>query len=77
MSNAVEVEMMGLCKRIIPCLDVTDGRTFKGIKFQCLRDGGDTVEMAVIYQNQVADELVFLYISASVEAPKTMIDVFA
>jgi len=77
MTNATEIEVMGLCKRIIPCLDVTDGRTVKGIKFQGLRDVGDPVEMAVIYQNQGADELVFLDISASVEGRKTMIDVVA
>lgn len=63
-----------LCKRIIPCLDVKDGRTVKGIKFQGLRDMGDPVELALAYQEQGADELVFLDISASVEGRGTMLE---
>jgi cyclase len=61
-----------LCKRIIPCLDVKDGRTVKGIRFQHLRDAGDPAELADIYARQGADELVFLDISASQEKRKTM-----
>ena len=64
-----------LCKRIIPCLDVTDGRTVKGVKFQDLRDVGDPVALAVAYQQQGADELLFLDISASHEGRETMIHV--
>lgn len=64
----------GLCKRIIPCLDVKDGRTVKGVKFQGLRDIGDPVELAQRYQDEGADELVFLDISASVEGRKTMVE---
>jgi cyclase len=64
----------GFCKRIIPCLDVdSNGRTVKGIQFQGLRDIGDPVEMAVAYEEQGADELVFLDISASFEGRKTLI----
>jgi cyclase len=67
---------MTLCKRIIPCLDVdSNGRTVKGVKFQGLRDMGDPVEMAALYQAQGADELVFLDIGASHEDRKTMLDV--
>ena len=68
------VKTKGLCHRIIPCLDVKDGRTVKGIKFQGLRDVGDPVELAIAYQEQGADELVFLDISASVEGRATMVD---
>lgn len=60
-----------LTKRIIPCLDIKDGRTVKGINFINLRDAGDPVELAVIYANQGADELVFLDISATDEKRKT------
>ena len=60
-----------LAKRIIPCLDVKDGRTVKGINFLGLRDAGDPVEMGKIYSKQMADELVFLDITASVEGRKT------
>jgi imidazole glycerol-phosphate synthase subunit HisF len=62
-----------LCKRIIPCLDVDNGRTVKGIKFQGLRDVGDPVELAKNYQNQGADELMFLDISASHQGKQTML----
>jgi imidazole glycerol-phosphate synthase subunit HisF len=64
-----------LTKRIIPCLDVKDGRVVKGIQFLELRDAGDPVELARIYDEQGADELVFLDISASHEGRKTMVDV--
>jgi len=67
----------GLCKRIIPCLDVADGRTVKGIKFSNLRDMGDPVELAAVYQTQGADELMFLDISASHERRKTVFDLVA
>lgn len=64
-----------LTKRIIPCLDVKDGRVVKGIQFVQIRDAGDPVELAILYDQQGADELVFLDISASHEGRKTMIDV--
>lgn len=64
-----------LTKRIIPCLDVKDGRVVKGIQFVQLRDAGDPVELARFYDEQGADELVFLDISASVEGRKTMVEV--
>lgn len=60
-----------LAKRIIPCLDVKDGRTVKGIHFEDLRDAGDPVEMAAFYSANGADELVFLDITATVEKRKT------
>ena len=64
-----------LAKRIIPCLDVTDGRVVKGTKFVQLRDAGDPVECAKEYNRQGADELVFLDITATSDHRKTMIDV--
>lgn len=64
-----------ITKRIIPCLDVKDGRVVKGIQFVQLRDAGDPVELARFYDEQGADELVFLDISASHEGRKTMVDV--
>ena len=64
-----------LCKRIIPCLDVADGRTVKGTKFTSLRDVGDPVEQAACYGQQGADELVLLDISATVEGRATMLEV--
>ena len=64
-----------LTKRIIPCLDVTDGRVVKGTKFLDLRDAGDPVECAVAYNDQGADELVFLDITASSDERKTIVDV--
>lgn len=67
------VEM--LAKRIIPCLDVKDGRVVKGVQFVGLRDAGDPVELARKYSEEGADELVFLDISASHEGRKTMVDV--
>ncbi|MBS2034431.1 imidazole glycerol phosphate synthase subunit HisF [bacterium] len=66
---------MGLCHRIIPCLDVADGQTVKGIKFQNLRAMGDPVELGLMYQRQGADELMFLDISASNEGRITMLSV--
>ncbi|NQT23649.1 MAG: imidazole glycerol phosphate synthase subunit HisF [Candidatus Omnitrophica bacterium] len=64
-----------LTKRIIPCLDVKDGRVVKGINFVNLRDAGDPAENAKIYNDEGADEIVFLDITASVEKRKTMVDV--
>jgi imidazole glycerol-phosphate synthase subunit HisF len=60
-----------LAKRIIPCLDVKDGRVVKGVNFLNLRDAGDPVEQAIIYDREGADELVFLDITASHEARQT------
>ena len=54
-----------LTKRIIPCLDIKEGRVVKGVKFLGLRDAGDPVEVAKVYDEQQADELVFLDITAS------------
>ena len=64
-----------LAKRIIPCLDIKDGRVVKGINFVNLRDAGDPVEQARLYDNAGADELVFLDISATVEGRKTTAEV--
>jgi cyclase len=64
-----------LTKRIIPCLDVKDGRVVKGVQFVNLRDAGDPVELATFYDKEGADELVFLDISASHEGRETMVDV--
>jgi cyclase len=61
-----------LAKRIIPCLDVKDGRAVKGTNFVNLRDAGDAVELAKIYSEQGADELVFLDITATVEKRRTL-----
>lgn len=66
-----------LTKRIIPCLDVKEGRVVKGTQFLQLRDAGDPVECAKVYNAQGADELVFLDITASHEERKTMVDVVA
>lgn len=63
-----------LTKRIIPCLDVKDGRTVKGVNFVDLRDAGDAVELASRYAHEGADELVFLDISATHEKRKTLSD---
>lgn len=63
-----------LAKRIIPCLDVKDGRTVKGVNFVDLRDAGDPVELAWQYSREGADELVFLDISATNEGRKTTVD---
>jgi cyclase len=64
-----------LCKRLIPCLDVKDGRVVKGIRFVDLRDAGDPVAAALAYDAQGADELVFLDITASHEGRAIMLDV--
>ncbi|MPM88378.1 Imidazole glycerol phosphate synthase subunit HisF [bioreactor metagenome] len=64
-----------LAKRIIPCLDVTEGRVVKGVNFIDLKDVGDPVEIASMYEKQGADEVVFLDITASHEGRNTMIDV--
>jgi imidazole glycerol-phosphate synthase subunit HisF len=64
-----------LAKRIIPCLDVTGGRVVKGVNFVGLRDAGDPVELAARYNEQGADELVFLDITASSDGRDTMVDV--
>ena len=64
-----------LTKRIIPCLDVKDGRVVKGVSFVNLRDAGDPVEAAMVYDREGADELCFLDITASHENRKTIIDV--
>lgn len=61
-----------LTKRIIPCLDIKDGRTVKGVNFVDLRDAGDPVELARVYADEGADELVFLDISATEERRKTL-----
>jgi len=64
-----------LAKRIIPCLDVKDGRVVKGVRFVQLRDAGDPVEAARAYQRQGADELTFLDITASHEGRETLVDI--
>ncbi len=64
-----------LAKRIIPCLDVKEGRVVKGVNFVSLRDAGDPVEQAKVYDEEGADELVFLDITASYEKRSIMIDV--
>jgi imidazole glycerol-phosphate synthase subunit HisF len=61
-----------LTKRIIPCLDIKDGRTVKGVNFENIRDAGDPVELGALYASQGADELVFLDITATVEKRKTL-----
>ena len=63
-----------LTKRIIPCLDIKDGRTVKGVNFLDIRDAGDPVELAVLYSEKGADELVFLDITATVEKRKTLVE---
>ena len=65
----------GLAKRVIPCLDVREGRVVKGIRFVDLADAGDPVEAAIAYDRQGADELVFLDITASHEERATMLEV--
>jgi len=64
-----------LTKRIIPCLDVKDGRVVKGVRFLNLRDAGDPVEIAQFYDREEADEIVFLDITASFEKRNIMLDV--
>ena len=63
-----------LAKRIIPCLDIKDGRTVKGVNFEGLRDAGDPVELARRYAKEGADELVFLDITATKEKRKTLVE---
>ena len=63
-----------LKKRIIPCLDIQDGRTVKGINFIDIRDAGDPIELSQKYVQEGADELVFLDITATVEKRKTLIE---
>jgi cyclase len=63
-----------LAKRIIPCLDVKDGRVVKGVNFESLKDAGSILEQARFYNAELADELVFLDISASIESRKTTLD---
>ena len=64
-----------LTRRVIPCLDVTEGRVVKGVEFVNLRDAGDPVELARFYNGEGADELVFLDITASSDSRRTMVDV--
>lgn len=63
-----------LAKRIIPCLDIDNGRTVKGINFVNIQDAGDPAELAMFYSRQGADELVFLDITATVEKRKTLVE---
>ena len=63
-----------LAKRIIPCLDIKDGKTVKGTNFENLRNAGDPVELGKLYSDQGADELTFLDITASFEGRKTFTD---
>jgi cyclase len=71
LKNAIQ-QQRGLTKRIIPCLDIKDGRTVKGTNFVNLRDAGDPVELGSIYAQNGADELVFLDITATIEKRKTL-----
>lgn len=64
-----------LAKRVIPCLDVRDGRVVKGVQFADIRDAGDPVELAALYDREGADELVFYDITASAEGRRTMVEV--
>jgi cyclase len=66
-----------LVKRIIPCLDVREGRVVKGVQFVDIRDAGDPVEVAQVYDREGADELVFLDITASYERRKIILDIVA
>ena len=66
---------MGLAKRIIPCMDVENGRIVKGVKFVEIRDAGDPVEAAIRYDEQGADEITFLDIRASADNKDTIVDV--
>ena len=66
---------MSVAIRIIPCLDVDNGRVVKGVKFENIRDAGDPVEIARRYNEQGADEITFLDVSASAEGRATMVDV--
>ena len=64
-----------LTRRLIACLDVKGGRVVKGVRFESLRDVGDPVELAVRYEHQGADEIVFLDISATLEERETLLEV--
>ena len=66
---------MSLAVRVIPCLDVDDGRVVKGVHFENLRDAGDPVELAAEYYRQGADELTFLDVTASSSHRQTMVNV--
>ena len=66
---------MAVAKRVIPCLDVADGRVVKGTRFRDLRDAGDPVELAAFYDREGADELIFLDITATLEGRKATLDV--
>ena len=66
---------MSVAVRVIPCLDVKDGRVVKGVNFTGLRDAGDPVELAKRYDAQGADEITFLDVSASAEGRKTKQDI--
>ncbi len=68
---------MSVAVRIIPCLDVADGRVVKGVNFLNLKDQGDPVELARYYYEQGADEITFLDVKATVENRSTMFDVVA
>ena len=63
-----------LAKRVVPCLDVMNGRVVKGVNFEGLRDAGDPVEHATVYSRERADELVFLDITASTEGRDIVVD---
>jgi cyclase len=76
-ANAPAVAGNNLAVRVIPCLDVTNGRVVKGVEFVNLRDAGDPVEMAKVYYAEGADEVTFLDITASSDSRETMIDVVA
>ena len=71
--KSAETKVSHLCKRIIPCLDVAAGRTVKGVNFTGLRDVGDPIELAMRYEEEGADELVFLDITATVENRDTLL----
>jgi len=71
----VEEDVMSVAVRVIPCLDVADGRVVKGVNFQGLRDAGDPVELARRYDAEGADEITFLDVSASAEARETTMEV--
>ena len=64
-------------KRVIPCLDVTEGRVVKGVRFKDLRDAGDPAELAALYDREGADEIVFLDITASSDIRKILLDAVA
>ncbi len=70
-AEQLEIDPVALAKRIIPCLDVDNGRVVKGVKFENIRDAGDPVEIARRYDEQGADEITFLDITASVDGRDT------